>query len=386
MLVALYQTVTTAQRKPSDFTEETSPNNNNFEVYSQYNGVNRKAGLYNLKKYFTVNVNTTPIDYTPTATGNTANLMEMVTDSLGDNYFIDADGDSFIMGSSGGGSGSLDSMIVTIGNGGSAIYNLPFSDGDILSIYGDGDVIDVAGTGAGSTRDIEISFTPQAAGDYNVTFDGGGNPSFTVDSGGGASQLTDLSDVNTATPTKGNIMVADGTDWEVVTVGSNSQVLTANSGQPSGVEWTTLPAGGVTATNYNISVGSSTVSIYGEAGVTAAIASGEITITIPLGVEMPRNISVDIANGDMVFTESPLFLSSTVRVTIDNSANDNTNTIVRPATSYKRNSTGNFGGTVFGQRVASGEEINCTSNSGGITGYTYTGAQAAFGNGVVVSF
>jgi len=35
-----------------------------------------------------------------------------------------------------------------------------------------------------------------------------------ADTGGGASQLTDLSDVNTSTPTNNNILMADGTDWE----------------------------------------------------------------------------------------------------------------------------------------------------------------------------
>jgi len=35
-----------------------------------------------------------------------------------------------------------------------------------------------------------------------------------ADTGGGATQLTDLSDVNTSTPTNNNILMADGTDWE----------------------------------------------------------------------------------------------------------------------------------------------------------------------------
>lgn len=40
-----------AQVKPNDFPEETSPTNANFEVYSQKNGVNKKASLDAIKNY-----------------------------------------------------------------------------------------------------------------------------------------------------------------------------------------------------------------------------------------------------------------------------------------------------------------------------------------------
>ncbi len=62
-------------------------------------------------------------------------------------------------------------------------------------------------------------------------------------SGGGATELTDLSDVNTAGVTKGNLLVADGTDYEAVAVGSNDQVLTADSAQSEGVKWADAAGG-----------------------------------------------------------------------------------------------------------------------------------------------
>jgi hypothetical protein len=56
--------------------------------------------------------------------------------------------------------------------------------------------------------------------------------------GGGASQLSDLSDVNTSTPTNRNFMVADGVDWESraiqaadLPVGTAGQQLTVNEAE-----------------------------------------------------------------------------------------------------------------------------------------------------------
>ena len=47
----------------------------------------------------------------------------------------------------------------------------------------------------------------------------------------------DISDIAALTPTKGNIMVGDGTDWVAVGVGTDGQLLTADSGEVSGVIW-----------------------------------------------------------------------------------------------------------------------------------------------------
>lgn len=43
--------------------------------------------------------------------------------------------------------------------------------------------------------------------------------------------------------TKGRLLVADGTTWQPLTVGSDGQVLEADSAQPTGVKWGT-PASG----------------------------------------------------------------------------------------------------------------------------------------------
>lgn len=59
------------------------------------------------------------------------------------------------------------------------------------------------------------------------------------------SPMDELSDVAAHTHTKGKILVSDGTDWEVLGVGSNDQVLTADSAEATGVKWAAA-AGGVT--------------------------------------------------------------------------------------------------------------------------------------------
>lgn len=80
------------QVRPDQFPEETNPTDENFEVYSQKNGQVRRAKLGSLKKYFTPDIQLTPVTYVPTATGNTQHKMTYVTDPNGDVWFIDGSG------------------------------------------------------------------------------------------------------------------------------------------------------------------------------------------------------------------------------------------------------------------------------------------------------
>ncbi len=74
---------------PHTFTQETSPQESNFEFYSRATGVNRRATFNNVRKRMMPFQVSTPIAYTPTATGNTSNLGDFVTDPNGDMYYID---------------------------------------------------------------------------------------------------------------------------------------------------------------------------------------------------------------------------------------------------------------------------------------------------------
>lgn len=81
---------------------------------------------------------------------------------------------------------------------------------------------DLADLGGGSAYQLlytnsagVVSQLPHGTSTHVLTSNGpSADPSWQAPSGGGASQLSDLSDVNTSTPTNRNVLVADGVDWE----------------------------------------------------------------------------------------------------------------------------------------------------------------------------
>jgi hypothetical protein len=86
-----------AQTKPSNFTEETNPNNSNFEFYSQKGDSSRRATFNNMKKNMVPDVNTTPIAYVPASTGNASNRTQFVQTAGDSIYYIDGYGDAFLL-------------------------------------------------------------------------------------------------------------------------------------------------------------------------------------------------------------------------------------------------------------------------------------------------
>ena len=85
-----------------------------------------------------------------------------------------------------------------------------------LGIAGGVGILDING--------LPADGAPDGAADYVATYDdsAGTNKKVLLDDlpggGGGASQLSDLSDVNTSTPTSGNVLRADGVDFESTTI------------------------------------------------------------------------------------------------------------------------------------------------------------------------
>lgn len=83
--------------KPTAFTEETNPNNSNFEFYSQKADSTRRASFNNTKKNMVPDVNTAAISFVPAPTGNTLNKMQFVHTAGDSIYYIDGYGDAFLL-------------------------------------------------------------------------------------------------------------------------------------------------------------------------------------------------------------------------------------------------------------------------------------------------
>lgn len=56
---------------------------------------------------------------------------------------------------------------------------------------------------------------------------------------------TTVSEIDVAT-TKGDLLVYDGTDYQRLAVGTNDHILTADSGETTGVKWSPVVSGGLT--------------------------------------------------------------------------------------------------------------------------------------------
>lgn len=80
-----------AQVKPNQFPRQMDPDSSNFETYSQKNGINTRANLYDLKKYFTP-AYIGSVGYTPAPTGNLINRMTFLLAADGNYYYVDKDG------------------------------------------------------------------------------------------------------------------------------------------------------------------------------------------------------------------------------------------------------------------------------------------------------
>jgi len=99
--------------RPDQFPIESAPTNDNFEVYSQKDGISKRASLDALASFFDPKV--TFIVSAPPATGNTQNLGEFVSTPGGEYYYIDHAG-----------------MAIQLG-GGAIIYGVYKNDADAAS-------------------------------------------------------------------------------------------------------------------------------------------------------------------------------------------------------------------------------------------------------------
>ena len=104
----------------------------------------------------------------------------------------------------------------------------------------------IAGSSKLTVTDVpandEVAFDVSEA---NLTLDNLGGTLGIAKGGTGQTAQTAAMDALSPTTTKGDILVDDGTNVTRLPVGTNSQVLSANSAQASGLEWVAASGGGI---------------------------------------------------------------------------------------------------------------------------------------------
>ncbi len=154
--ILLFTLSLTAQVRPNEFTRETNPDSTNFEVYSQKNGLNRRANIYDLKRYY---------DQTLRVSGDTLFLSKAGTS---DTVIVAPDGLDSVLAQMQ--ALSTTRVIPTAGNGLQAhnfSASIPnYSSSHILGFdYGSDDLffgvggagIQIAGWGSGTEPEIKFS-------------------------------------------------------------------------------------------------------------------------------------------------------------------------------------------------------------------------------------
>lgn len=139
--------------------------------------------------------------------------------------------------------------------------------------------------------------------------------------GGGASQLSDLTDVNTSTPTNRNVLVADGVDWEsralveadisdlgtyltsevdgsvvnegALTVGAGTGSTSLISSNTSGSTPVTITAG----TNMTISEAGNVITLNSTASGATNLSSTHNNTTVDIESDTGTNTTINLANG-----------------------------------------------------------------------------------------
>jgi len=87
------------QVRPDQFPLNTNPHGGNFEIYSQYNGVNEKTTPFYLKYYYAPNIDSAWQAFTFTDSIGVADSLRMMflKDNAGRVWYVDADGDNVML-------------------------------------------------------------------------------------------------------------------------------------------------------------------------------------------------------------------------------------------------------------------------------------------------
>ena len=155
-------------------------------------------------------------------------------------------------GGSGGGKNKLsellDTTITSPNNNDVLTYQTGSGTWEAIAGGGGGETntasnVNVGGVGVFKQKTgVDLEFRGANAADAKITvsLDAANNE---IDIGFGSVSIDDLSDVSLTAAAKGDLLVHNGSNWVDLTVGSNDQVLTADSAEATGIKWAAAGGG-----------------------------------------------------------------------------------------------------------------------------------------------